>query len=311
MLAGGEALVRGAVALAERLGVPTLIVGLTVVAFGTSTPELVVNLIAAFRGNSDVGFGNVVGSNIANLTLLLGITALIRPVLVQNVVVRREVPMMLLTTVAALIFAEDALLNGRESRFDRDDGLVLLLLFGIYLYYLVVDALSQRSHPPLLPAPAAPLTLTDATVSLPLTLGLIIVGLGMLIGGGQLTVYGATALAQAAGIPDVVIALTIVAVGTSLPELVTCVAAARRGQSDLAIGNLVGSNIYNLTFVFGLTATFDPIRVPAGGIIDLVVMLAVSALVLPLSLTGKSVSRGEGVLLMVLYTGYITWLTLR
>ena len=313
LLAGGEALVRGSVALARRLGVPTLIVGLTVVALGTSAPELVVNLIAASRGQSDIGFGNVVGSNIVNLTLLLGVTALIRPVVASTIVVRREIPMMLLTAVAALILAEDVLLNGRPGQFDRDDGLMLLLLFSIYLYYLISDAVNPSADKPsMLP--------TDAVeddnagrpaVGLPVAILLVVGGLGALIGGGQLTVTGATALAQAFGVPDTIIALTLVAIGTSLPELVTCITAARRGETDLALGNLVGSCVYNLTFVFGLTATIDPIGVPDGGIIDLSIMLVISALALPLALTGRTFSRIEGALLLVIYAGYLVFITQR
>ena len=310
LLVGGDLLVRGAVALANRLGVPTLVIGLTVVAFGTSTPELVVNLIAAIRGDAEVGFGNVVGSNIANLALLLGITALVRPLIVQEIIIRREVPMMLLTCVAALVLAEDQLLVNRpDNRFDRDDGMVLLLLFGIYLYYLIGDAL--RPNVSCLD-PAEPGD-GRSTPSSPLwrSCGLVLIGLALLMVGGQLTVRGATDLALAAGIPEVVVSLTLVAVGTSLPELITSLAAARRGESDLAIGNLVGSNIYNLTFVFGLTASIASIPVPAGGIVDLIVMLAISSLLLPLAMSQRRISRGEGLGLLVLYVGYVSWLVIR
>ncbi|BAM04914.1 calcium/sodium antiporter [Phycisphaera mikurensis] len=303
LLAGGEALVRGAVAAAERLGVPTLVIGLTVVAFGTSTPELVVSLGAAWRGSPDLTFGNVVGSNLANVTLLLGLTALVKPVLVERRIVRREVPLMLLTAAAAAALALDGSLGsaGAADAFSRGDGLVLLLLFAVYLYGLLGDALGEKG----------PAGSTEAAAKPPasgwLALGLIALGLVGLIAGGELTVRGATDLARAAGLPEVVIALTVVAVGTSLPELVTCLAAARRGQSDLVVGNLVGSNLYNLTFVLGLTAAAVPVPVPVGGGPDLLAMVAVSALLLPLALTGKRVSRPEGALLLALFGGYTLW----
>ena len=306
LLAGGEALVRGAVAAAERLGVPALLIGLTVVAFGTSTPELVVSLSAAWRGNPDLTFGNVVGSNTANLTLLLGLTALVRPVAVERRVVRREVPLLLLTAAAAVALAFDGWLGdaGAADAFGRGDGLVLLLFFGLYLYGLVGDAAggaaAGESEPPASGAGpgSAPAWLAAA---------LVVGGILGLVAGGELAVRNAGDLARSAGVPEVVIALTVVAVGTSLPELVTCAAAARRGQSDLAIGNLVGSNLYNLTFVLGLTASISPVPVPGGGRADLLVMLLASALLLPLALTGKRVSRPEGVFLLLLWGGYTLW----
>ena len=307
LIAGGEALVRGSVTAAEKLGVPTLLIGLTVVAFGTSTPELVVSLSAAWRGNPDLTFGNVVGSNIANITLLLGLTALVRPVLVERQIVRREVPLLLLTAAAATALALDGLLgkSGGVDAFQRGDGLVLLLFFAVYLYGLVGDVIGGGTDAASLEEPAAEGTPADGSGWVALTL--VAGGLVGLIVGGELTVRGATGLAWSAGLPEVVIALTVVAIGTSLPELVTCVAAARRGQSDLAIGNLVGSNLYNLTFVLGLTATASPVPVPDGGRLDLWVMLGFSALLLPLALSGKRVSRPEGGVLLVLWGGYTLW----
>ncbi len=309
LLVGGDGLVRGATGLARRLGVPALVVGLTVVAFGTSTPELVVNLIAARSGQGDVGFGNVVGSNIANLALLLGVTALICPLAVQSIVVRREMPMMLLTVVIALVLAGDRLLvGGAMDQFDRGDGLVLLLIFGVYLYYLIGDAMQSRAGR-LRPEPEV----GDADLPMRswVIVALIIGGLAMLMLGGRWTVDGATALARAAGMSEVAIALTIVAVGTSLPELVTSLSAAFRKQPDLAIGNLVGSNIYNLTFVLGLSAAVTPMAVPKGGGTDLLILLGISLVVLPLALTGGRINRIEGGGLVLGYVGYTAWVLMR
>lgn len=309
LLVGGDFLVRGATGLARRLGVPALVVGLTVVAFGTSTPELVVNLIAARSGQGDVGFGNVVGSNIANLALLLGLTALICPLAVQSIVVRREMPMMLLTVFVALVFAGDRVLAGRDmDRFDRGDGLVLLLIFGVYLYYLIGDAMQSRAS---LLRPDPGIVHSDMPMRGGTVVALIVGGLVMLMLGGRWTVEGATALARAAGMSEVAIALTIVAVGTSLPELVTSLSAAFRKEPDLAIGNLVGSNIYNLTFVLGLSAAITPMTVPTGGGTDLLILLGVSLVVLPLALTGGRISRIEGLCLIAAYSGYTGWVLMR
>lgn len=311
LLGGGDALVRGAVALAERFGIPAVIVGLTVVAFGTSTPELVVNLVAAYRGTSEIGFGNVIGSNIANIGLLLGLTALYRPLTAHPSVVTREIPMMLLASLAALIMAEDVFLTGRDANlFNRDDGVLLLLLFGVFLYYTVADALRQRGEV------AAEFEQAQAERARPrrgwLIVALLVGGLAALIVGGQFTVNAAVSLARGAGVPEVVIGLTIVAVGTSLPELATCVAAARRGESDVAVGNIVGSNIYNLLFIFGCTAAIAPIPLPDGGIVDLVVMLGFSLALLPIAMTHqKRITRLEGGVLLLLYAAYTVWLALR
>lgn len=313
LVVGGELLVRGATGMARRLGVPALVIGLTVVAFGTSMPELVVNLIAAQSGRGDVGFGNVVGSNIANLALLLGVTALVSPLAIQNQVIRRELPMLLLTVLAGLALAGDRLLSGRDADvFDRGDGLVLLLLFSVYLYYLIGDALRSRTAAAL--PEASPKSATDDRLK-PMHFGLVVVfivgGLALLMLGGRWTVSGAVELARAAGMSEVVIALTIVAVGTSLPELVTSVSAALRGESDLAVGNLVGSNIYNFTFILGVSAAVTPMTVPIGGGTDLLILLGLSILVLPLALTGKRITRIEAGVLIAGYVGYVAWLLAR
>ena len=317
LVVGGEWLVRGAVALSEKLGVPPLVVGLTVVAFGTSTPELVVNLLAAWRGNTGVGFGNVVGSNIANIGLLLGVTALYRILTVHQAVIVREIPMMMLSTLAMLVLALDRLLTGAAGdRFDRGDGLVLLLLFAVFLYYLLGEALrtrtaSGRAGAADTPEPAADTAERNTDGRWGRSVLLVAGGLLLLILGGHFTVTGATDLARSAGMPEVVVALTLVAVGTSLPELVTSLIAARRGQTDIAIANIVGSNIYNLLFVFGLTVTIRPVDLPAGGTADLLVMAGFSLVLLPMAITGRRLARPEAALLLSGYAAYVVYLALR
>lgn len=310
LIGGGEALVRGASAIAVRLGIAPVVIGMTVVAFGTSTPELVVNLSAAARGDSAIGFGNVVGSNIANIGLLLGITALAFPLVVHRSIVTREVPMMMLASVAAIVLGINRLTGDGADRFTRGDGLMLLLLFGVFLYYTLGDALRQRDTE-LAATQAAAASQTTAPITRLKATGLILGGLALLVGGGELTVRGAVGFAEALGISQVVIGLTIVAVGTSLPELATSIVAARRGQTDIAVGNIVGSNIFNLLFIWGLTVAIAPTAVPAGGHIDLLVMTGFAAVLLPLAWTQQRLTRIEGAALLIAYTGYIAWLATR
>lgn len=307
LLAGGDLLVRGASALARSLGVSTLVIGLTVVAFGTSAPELAVNLLAALRGSSDISFGNIIGSNIANTGLVIGCCALLRPLTVQGKVVSRELPMMLLASAAALVMGADVYLDGTASVFDRSDGLTLLLLFTVFLYYTVDEVLDGRKRDPFVRQAVEE---QSAAKRHPVFLNSLLVaaGLFLLIAGGKITVDNAVLFAESIGVPQAVIGLTIIALGTSLPELVTSLVATLRGESDLAIGNVVGSNIFNLLFVMGVSATVRTINVPAGGNIDLLVMMFLAVLLFPISVRhGNRIVRVEGMLLLLVYCGYTAY----
>jgi cation:H+ antiporter len=309
LVGGAEALVRGASALARRLGVSPIVVGLTVVAFGTSTPELAVNVSAALDGNTGISFGNVVGSNISNVALILAIAALVRPLNVSPTVVSREIPMLLLGTGAAIVMALDGKLDGSPvDRFGRSDGIVLVLLFGVFLYYTILGALRQRASVDLYVEELHEGVAAQPPQRVWVSLLLTALGLAGVIVGGQWTVDNAVLLARQAGMSEALIGLTFIAVGTGLPELVTSVIAAWRGHSDLAVGNVVGSNIYNLLFVLGSTAIVRPVDVPAGGHADLVVMAAVTAALLPLSLhRHRRIGRPGALLLLAAYVAYITW----
>ena len=315
LVGGAEALVRGASALARRLGVPPIVIGLTVVAFGTSTPELAVNVSGALSGSTGVAFGNVVGSNIANIGLILAVAALVRPLDVHASVLNREIPMLLLGTAAALVLAFDRALDGSAGaraatdEFRRADGLVLLLLFGVFLYYTLLGALRQRHAGDAYVKDVHEDVATQPPQPLWLSLVLTALGLGAVIVGGKWTVDNAVLLARQAGVSDAIIGLTFVAVGTGLPELVTSVIAARRGASDLAVGNVVGSNLYNLLFVLGATAVIRPVEVPTpGGHADLIVMGALTAALWPLSLhRPRRIGRIGGVILLVVYVLYVIW----
>ena len=308
LLFGGDLLVRGASSIAENLGVSPLFIGLTVVAFGTSAPELAVNLLAAAQGNTEISFGNVVGSNIANVGLILGCCAILRPLAVEGTVISREIPMMMLATLATVVLAGDSLLRGEPGRLDLSDGLILLLLFCVFLYYSTGDVLRKKASDPLMDElkEFVPPTGLRAMIW---NFVLVVCGLGLLVAGGKLAVDGAVAVAEALEIPRVIIGLTIIAIGTSLPELVASGVATWRGKTEIAIGNVIGSNIFNLLLVFGVCSTVTPLSVPAvGGLQDLAVMLLLSALLFPLSLSFKQkLVRVEGLVLLTIFFSYLIW----
>ncbi len=308
LLGGGDLVVRGASAVAKGLGISPLFIGLTIVAFGTSTPELAVNLMATFQGNTGISFGNIIGSNIANIGLILGLAALVRPLTVSGAMLTREIPMMALTSVLGLILGADSLLRNSNNLFDRSDGLVFLLLFCVFLYYTISEVLVKKPTDPLLEQ-AGQHSPARSFRSLFLPAAFFGGGLLCLIVGGKIAVDAAVSIAEAFKVPSAIIGLTIVAVGTSLPELVTSVLAAWKGETDLAIGNVVGSNLFNLLFINGLCATFNPIRIPVrGGMWDLGMMVFLSLLLLPVCLTHtRRIVRWEGALLVGLYLGFNTW----
>ena len=308
---GGDTVVRGATGLAKAFGVSTLVIGLTVVAFGTSAPELAVNVLAAWRGEGDITFGNLMGSNMANIGLIVGITALVRPIVITGVVIGRELPMMLLATAAVIAMGFDSALSvgGAVAPFTdfytRSDGILLLMFFLVFLYYTVGDFVRARGTQE---APEELREIEETNDSLGLAIGLTLLGLAALTFGASWTVDGAVAVASAFGVPDVIIALTIVAIGTSLPELVASIAATMKGHPELAIGNVVGSNIFNILMVLGITAMVRPVPVPSGGHLDLVAMGAFSLFLFLVSVTNRrKIIRGEAIFLLTSYFGYLSW----
>jgi cation:H+ antiporter len=304
LLAGGTALVIGSSALAERFGVSPAVVGLTIVAFGTSAPELVVNVMGAIKDQSALAFGNVVGSNIANLGLVLGIAALFRPVEIEGSFVRRELPLLMLATAVVLAMTLDPVLRGSATIIDRSDAVVILLLFCIFLYVSILDVFGPQPGGKLLTeidsnpvVHAAPLRVNHWI--------LVVVGIAGLFWGGQLTVESGASLASSLGISGVIVGLFVVAVGTSLPELVTSVVAAFRGESDLALGNVVGSNIFNTLFVLPISALVRPVEIPAGGVLDLVVSFMLAAVIVPVFLMGRAIlGRATGAAMLLFYISY-------
>ena len=293
LIAGGEGLVRGSVALAVRLGMSPLLIGLTLVGFGTSMPELVTSVNAALAGAPGIAVGNVVGSNTANILLILGVSALIFPVVVGGAALRRDGTAMALATLLAVA----VMLSGELGRIV---GAVLLLALVVYLVFAYRTGGADE-------ADAVP----DASYSVPVALLLAVGGIGVTIVGARLAVDAAVEIASALGVSNTVIGLTVVVVGTSLPELVTSAVAAVRRQGDVALGNVLGSNIYNLLGILGVTALVEPIAVPPQIMrLDLWVMLAVTLLFLALAAKLGRIGRGAGAAFVALYAGYLVWLGL-
>ena len=302
---GADALVRGAAGLAERLGMSQLVIGLTVVAFGTSMPELFVSVGAALRGNGGVSLGNAVGSNIFNVLFILGVAAIINPLLVHRQLVRLDVPVMVATALVILVLSLDGALGLAEGFF---------LLSLIVAYTVVVVRLGKHADPsePNLGGKGAASLFRSS--SLPIQIGWVLAGLALLIVGARFLVTGAETVARALGVSDLIIGLTVVAAGTSLPELATSVVAAFKGQRDIAVGNVVGSNIFNALAVLGASAiAAGPagLEVPTGVItFDIPVMLAVSFAGLPIFFTGWTISRWEGWVFLAYYGIYVLYLGL-
>ena len=305
LVAGAEVLVRGAARLAAQFGIPPLIIGLTVVAFGTSAPETAVSVQAALNGSGDIAIGNVVGSNIANVLLILGLSALVAPLIVSRQLIRLDVPLMIGASLVTWALAMDGSLG-------RLDG--ALLFGGVVAYTLFLIIGSRRSKATDNRDEFADefgLHETPKPYAWAINLALLVAGLVLLVGGSNLLVEGAVTLAKALGLSELVIGLTIIAVGTSLPELATSMIAAFKGERDIAVGNVVGSNLFNLLCVLGLASLVSPlpINVSANALsFDFPVMIAVAVACLPIFFAGYRINRWEGALFVAYYAIYTTWL---
>lgn len=309
LLKGADWLVGGAVALAKRFGISPLIIGLTVIAFGTSLPELVVSIFSSAHGSDAVAFGNVVGSNIANIGLILGLTAMIRLIKVKSQAITKEIPFMILSAVVLLILSSDQLLGDGSSVLSRGDGLILLAFFVVFFYTLIMTAMRQRHD-----AASRDYQREEQRIlqSVPTSAGFIFLGLLGLVLGGQLVVDSAVTLARWAGWSEAFIGLTVVAIGTSLPELVTSVVAARKGEADVALGNVVGSNIFNTLLILGVASTIRPIRPPMAAGVDMMVVIGLSILVWMFSFSNKHrITRWQGTWMVALYGTYLAFLLIR
>lgn len=302
ILAGANFLTDGSAALAKRFRVPEFIVGLTVVAIGTSTPELVVSVLSAIAGQSDMAIGNVVGSNLFNVFVILGICALVRPLALTQSNVRRDIPFGLGASLLLLVFSSERLLHlGAEDRIGRIDGIVMLALYIGILWY-TVRATGRTA--------AGAETSAKPSKALWLTIVMIIGGLAALVGGGELFLRNATAIARKLGVSEAVIAITLVAGGTSLPELASSIVSLLKGKAEMALGNIIGSNIANILLILGLSATIHPLTM--GGITTLdILMVVLSSLLLFLTaftFRRKTLDRWEGAIFLAIYIAYIWYL---
>lgn len=306
LIVGAEALVRGAVRIATVLGISPLVIGLTVVAFGTSAPELAVSVQASLVGQTDVAVGNVVGSNIFNVLLILGLSAVITPLTISGQLVRWDVPIMIGVSVFTLLLGLDGVIS-------QLNGLVLCLGIVGYTVFSILQGRKEQTAPQAdpsnLPTSPAPHPVRQWVVNG----GLILGGLALLILGSRWLNEGAISIARALGVSDLVIGLTLVAAGTSLPEVATSVLASLRGERDIAVGNVVGSNIFNILAVLGLSSSVaqEGLLLSAGALrLDIPVMIAVAVACLPIFFTGHTIARWEGFLFLGYYVAYTTYLFL-
>lgn len=300
---GGEALVRGAGTIATKARVSPLIIGLVVVSAATSAPEFAVTIGAVSNGEPDLAIGNVIGSNIANILLILGVAALISPLVIKRQLVRFDIPVMLGISVLLVLFS----LDGRISPLDGG------ILFALLAMHVAISVVMARRSPEEPKFETVDLPLKSAPVAISVALGLVVLGVGMLVVGSQVLVTGAINIATALGVSSLVIGLTVVAIGTSLPELATSIAAIRKGETDMAVGNVVGSNIFNIGLVLGVPAFIfgDGLPVLQTAIaIDFPIMLAAAVALLPIAFTGFIIARWEGALFFGLYLAYMIYLVL-
>ncbi len=306
LIKGADWLVSGASSLANKIGVSALVIGLTIVAFGTSAPELTVSLLASFKGNTDIAIANIIGSNIANILLILGISAVIYPLAVQRGIVWREIPFALLAVVVVSVMASDVLFDDAStSLLSRTDGLVLMGFFAIFLYYIFTTAKQSSGSD----EKQEEVTEFSTTQSILMILG----GLVGLVVGGKWIVDGAITFATQLGVSESLIGLTIVAVGTSLPELATSAMAAYKKNVDIAIGNIVGSNIFNVFWILGISASVTPLPFSEKLGLDLIVMIGSTLLLFIAFFVGKKhvLQKWQGVLFIFLYIAYTIFLVAR
>ena len=300
LIFGGNWLVDGASALAKRNNISDLVIGLTIVSFGTSAPELVVNSMASFDGHSDIVFGNIIGSNNFNLFVILGISALIYPITVQTTTIRREIPISLVATLVLLLLANDFFID-LETEASRIDGVILLLLFLFFLYYVFMQQKVDR---------AEVITYKSKKVPNFKIWSFIILGVLGLMLGGRLVVDKSVEIATKLGVSQKIIGLTIVALGTSLPELVTSVIAAIKKNSDIAIGNVIGSNIFNILLIVGVSAIVSPINFSKEFNQDIYILIGGTVFLIRAMFMGKKgkLDRWEAFILLAFYLAYTTYL---
>lgn len=310
LVKGADIFVDGSSALAKIFKVPGVIIGLTVVALGTSLPELAVSTTAALQGANEIALSNVIGSNIFNLLVVLGVCAVIHSVPVDAVIIRRDFPLSIITTAGLFIAVSfSSLFGGKFFQLAMTDnagvvsrpvGLVLLVIFICYIIYLIFDSIRH---------PVEEEEISD--IPFWKALLFILIGILLIIAGGKAVVYSAQNIARFFGMTETLIGLTVVAIGTSLPELVTSIVAAKKGETSLAVGNVVGSNIFNLLFILGVSTSIHSVMVNAASVYDMMILLFVSTMTLFFSVTGHSIKRMEGIIMLLCYAGATAFAIIR
>jgi len=298
LIFGANWLVNGASAIAKKRNISNLVIGLTIVAFGTSAPELVVNVLSAVSGNSGFSFGNVIGSNVINILVILGLSAIIYPMAVKSPTIWIEIPLCLLSALILLVIANDGFLDfSSNNMVSRTDGILLIAFFFVFIYYsYYAMKRGDEDHP-----------IEVKEMDVKKSVLLVVAGMVLLAGGGQVIVYFASEFAVEYGIPDRIIGLTILSVGTSLPELTTSVVAALKKNVDISIGNIIGSNIFNAFLILGVSSTIHPIPIDMGSNLDLLINIVATLLIFIFVFTrkGRMIDRLEGAVMVAMYAGYM------
>ncbi|SHE31836.1 calcium/sodium antiporter [Clostridium fallax] len=308
LIKGADIFVDGASSIAKKIGIPSVIVGLTIVSIGTSSPELAVSVISSVQGNNGIALGNVLGSNIFNSLVVLGGTALVMPIIIKKATVKRDFFVNLLVTLVLFFLTFDSLFFSKENVISRLDGLILVILCFIYMFLLIKSAKNSNID--------ENLTEKEKNISIPLKILMSILGILGIVIGGKLVVDSATNIAYSLGMSEKLVGLTIVAAGTSLPELVTSIVAALKGETDIAIGNVLGSNIFNILLILGLSSLISPIPVSKTLIFDFVFLIVVCIFIGALVFFNKNkkvkkLSKVEGLVLVGLYIGYMVYIIIR
>ena len=295
LVKGSDVFVDGSVSIAKLMRVPAVIIGLTIVSVGTSAPEAAVSITAGIKGSNEIAISNLVGSNIFNILCVAGVSALITPFMVDKEVLKRDFPV----SLAIMALVTVMCFTGRVV--SQLEGVVLFVIFILYIAYLIRNAIKNRVES----------INNEKPMSALKSILFILIGIAAIIGGGQLVVSSAKVIAKVFGMTETLIGVTVVAIGTSLPELVTSIVAARKGQSDIAIGNVVGSNIFNLVFVLGMSSAFNAITVVPEAMIDAIIMFAVNVIGFILCLTARKLNREEGAFMILTYVAYTGYLLVR
>jgi K+-dependent Na+/Ca+ exchanger related-protein len=303
LVKGADFFVGGSVNIAKKFNIPEVIIGLTVVALGTSAPEFAVSVSASLAGQNSIAISNVIGSNIFNILLVLGITSVIKPCKVDKSLIQKDIPFSFIITVMLLILILDIFIGqDTKNMISRADGFILLLLFCMFLYYTIRGALKNMRKSE---------SGEKSIINLPKSLVIAIVGLAGIVFGGKFVVTSATNIANSLGVSQTVIGLTIVACGTGLPELVTSIVAAKKGNSDVAIGNVVGSNIFNILFVLGASSAIHPFNVDKLSLYDITILLGITLLFCTFAYIGKKITRIQGIFFVFLFVIYNIYILVR